>query len=85
NHPNLFGRATTVSFTLAAPADVSLAVYDIAGHRVRALESGHRAAGDHEVRWDGRNEDGLAVANGTYFLKLEAGDQVAAAKLNIIR
>ena len=85
NRPNPFGRATTISYTLNQPADVTLSVYDIAGHKVRLLESGHRTAGEHEVRWDGRNEAGHDVASGTYFLKMEAGDKVAAAKVNVIR
>jgi hypothetical protein len=85
NHPNPFGRATTIAFSLSRPSHVTLAVYDIAGHKVRTLESGHHSAGDHEMRWDGRNEAGRAVANGTYFLRLEAGDEVTAVKMNVVR
>ena len=85
NHPNPFGRATTIAFSLSRPSHVTLAVYDIAGHKVRTLESGRRNAGDHEMRWDGRNEAGRAVANGTYFLRLEAGDEVTAVKMNVVR
>ncbi len=85
NHPNPFRSSTTVAFTLERPADVLLAIYDIAGHRVRTLESGRRTAGDHELSWDGRNETGRDVANGIYFMKLEAGDQVAVSKVNVLK
>ena len=85
NHPNPFGRATTIAFSLSRPSHVTLAVYDIAGHKVRTLEEGHRTAGDHEMRWDGRNEAGRAVANGTYFLRMEAGSEVTAVKMNVVR
>jgi hypothetical protein len=85
NHPNPFGRATTIAFSLSRPSHVTLAVYDIAGHKVRTLEEGHRTAGDHEIRWDARNEGGHTVANGTYFLRLEAGGEVTAVKMNVVR
>ena len=85
NHPNPFGRVTTIAFSLSRPSNVTLAIYDIAGHKVRTLEKGNRTAGDHEIRWDGRNQAGRTVANGTYFLRLEAGGEVAAVKMNVVR
>ncbi|MBN2565781.1 MAG: T9SS type A sorting domain-containing protein [Candidatus Eisenbacteria bacterium] len=85
NHPNPFGQSTTVTYSLERPADVTLTVYDIAGHRVRSLESGRRTGGSHEIRWDGRNDSGRQVANGTYFLKLETGEQVKVSKVSVLR
>ena len=85
NHPNPFGGSTSITYTLAGPSQVTLAVYDIAGHMVRTLESGARVAGEHEIRWDGMNDAGRRVANGTYFLRLEAGEQVTARKMNLVR
>ena len=85
NHPNPFGGSTSITYTLAGPSQVTLAVYDIAGHMVRTLESGVRVTGEHEIRWDGMNDAGRRVANGTYFLRLEAGEQVTARKMNLVR
>ena len=85
NHPNPFGGSTSITYTLAGPSQVTLAVYDIAGHMVRTLESGARVAGEHEIRWDGMNDAGRRVANGTYFLRLETGEQVTARKMNLVR
>jgi photosystem II stability/assembly factor-like uncharacterized protein len=83
--PNPFRDRVLVSFRLAAPSEVRLEVYDVAGRKVRALESGRRSAGDHEVRWNGRSDSGAEVANGTYFLRLRAGDQTDVVKLSVLR
>jgi flagellar basal-body rod modification protein FlgD len=64
---------------------VTLSIYDVAGRVVRTLEAGSRGAGLHEVRWDGRSEDGRVVAAGTYFAALEAGGEVVTAKLNVLK
>ncbi len=85
NYPNPFRPSTTVAYRLSRPSTVSLSIYDVAGRVVRTLESGSRAAGLHEVRWDGRNEDGRAVAAGTYFAALEAGGEFVTAKMNLVK
>ena len=85
SHPNPFRGETTVSFTLSTPSTVTLGVYDIAGHRVRKLASGPSGAGSHEITWDGRNDAGLAVANGTYFVRLETGGDVRVGKMTVMR
>ena len=85
NHPNPFGASTVVTFSLARPAPVSLAIYDLAGRRVRLLLEGERGAGGHEIRWDGRNDRGGAVASGVYFARLSAGGAASTARLNLVK
>lgn len=51
-HPNPTRGAATVAFTLAAPADVRLALFDALGRRVAVLADGPRPAGRHDVALD---------------------------------
>jgi len=74
-HPNPFNPSTTVAFTMAHTAAVRLALYDLQGRRVRLLVDGVQAAGRHQVRWDGRTDDGMRAASGVYFARL-IGDGV---------
>jgi len=85
SRPNPMTERAHIAYTLTRPATVSLAVYDVAGHLVKQLETGARGAGEHEVSWDGRNATGHGVANGTYFLRLDAGGDVKAHKVSVLR
>lgn len=72
--PNPFRGETGLEFTLAAPAGVRLAVYDVLGREVRVLARDLRfGAGTHRVAWDGRTRDGRTVGAGAYFVRLSAG------------
>ena len=83
--PNPFTPQTAISFRLTETRHVRLAVYDLRGRLVRRLVDETRSAGDHEVRRDGRDEEGRAVAAGVYPVRLQAGEVRSAAKLLVVR
>ncbi len=88
NYPNPFNPETWIPYQLSKPAEVSLTIYDIHGHVVRALDLGHQTAGTYQSRsraafWDGRNEYGEPVASGLYFYTLTTGDFTATRKMLI--
>ena len=74
NSPNPFAMRTSIGFTLARAGRVRLAVYDVAGRRVRELVQGERAAGRHDVPWDGRDDAGRSVRAGSYRYRLDLAD-----------
>jgi YVTN family beta-propeller protein len=84
-HPNPFGPRTAVSYFLPEPRTVELAVYDVSGRKVATLESGHRGAGEHTVRWDGANSRGRPAATGIYFVRLTAGTETRSIKTALLR
>lgn len=83
--PNPFNPQTTVRYTLPVAGTVSLQLFDVRGHLVRTLADGVRPAGPNEVRWDGCNHDGQAVASGTYFVRLTAGELQQVKSLLLVR
>jgi len=79
-----------VTFTLSVPAVCSVRLLNIAGRTVRAIEQGRsRPAGVNAVVWDGRNDTGSSVPNGTYLVAVEAasddGTKVQAIGSLLIR
>ena len=56
-------------FALAGDEAVTLEVFNVAGRRVATLVQGGRAAGEHEVAWDGTTASGHAP-RGVYFARL---------------
>ena len=88
NYPNPFNPETWMPYQLAAPAEVTLTIYDMNGGIVRRLEMGHQAAGVYQnhsraAYWDGRNGRGESVASGLYFYTLRAGDFTGTRKMLI--
>lgn len=83
--PNPFNPETTIGYALPAVTEVELSVYDALGQRVRVLVSGTKAAGVHQVTWDGRGQTGEAVGTGVYFCRLQAGDQVQVRRMVLLK
>lgn len=85
NHPNPFNPSTTLAFSLAQDAEVTLRIFDVCGALVRTLVDEHRAKGVHRIRWDGTNEAGAPVASGVYFYKLVAGSFSDTKKMTLLK
>lgn len=83
--PNPFNPSTTISFDLARPGSVTLAIYDLRGARLRTLIRGPLPAGQHRVTWQGRDERGLAVGSGIYVISLTADGTTQALKALLLR
>ena len=64
---------------------VTLAIYDVAGRRVRELAGGTWTAGDHDVVWDGRDARGRASASGVYFARLVTPERTETRSLVLVR
>jgi hypothetical protein len=77
--PNGDGYRDTseVGFDLSEPASVSFMVVDAEGTEVRRIVVGRRLAGDakHRFTWDGRDDDGNVVADGTYRMRVVRRDE----------
>jgi flagellar basal-body rod modification protein FlgD len=53
-------------FNLYQNADVIINITDASGETIKTLHEGTQASGAHLVEWDGTDEDGKAVEDGTY-------------------
>ena len=85
SHPNPFNPHTTLAFDLPRAGPVTLAVIAADGTRVRTLMQGWRAAGHHEVAWDGRDASGRAVASGVYLCHLTGASGTTAHAVTLVR
>lgn len=66
-----------VTFAIALPhaSRARVQVLDVTGRRVANVFDDALTAGEHTLRWDGRDASGRAVESGRYFLQLQVGDQ----------
>jgi flagellar basal-body rod modification protein FlgD len=74
------GKASPITYTLPQDASsVVLQVYDANGALVKTMNKGAQKAGDQQAIWDGTDEQGRTVPDGTYTVKAVAtGPQGAA-------
>jgi hypothetical protein len=79
--PNPFVQGTTINYQLPQAGLVNLAVYNIAGQRVRTLVSQNLPPGYYSQVWDGRNDGGRALSAGVYIVRLNASGRSASQKI----
>lgn len=74
--PNPSRGVSRLRFALSRGGPARLEVFDVSGARVRRLAGGDHAAGEHEARWDGKDDQGRRVRPGLYFARLEAEGRI---------
>lgn len=84
-YPSPFNPCTTIAFDLAQPGPVQLRIFDLRGQLVKTLLAETLPAGRHEVRWDGRDDDGREAPSSVYLSRLEAGGESAVGRMTLVR
>jgi hypothetical protein len=85
NYPNPFNPATTIGFMIPVPENVSLAIYNATGQKIRTLVDAPMPSGAHRVVWDGLTDAGMHVPSGVYLYELRAGTFRDAKKFLLMR
>lgn len=85
NYPNPFNLQTEIRYGLPQDARVKLVIYNILGEKVRVLVDEYQPAGERNVVWDGKNDNGDVVASGIYLYRLEAGSFTKTAKMSLLK
>lgn len=85
NFPNPFQKTTTFFYSLTdqTTEPVEISIYTVSGKKIRTIrETDSQVINYREITWDGRDENGEAVANGVYFYRLKAknGGQIIEKK-----
>jgi hypothetical protein len=90
NFPNPMKDNTSFMFRLAgsdSPGKISIKIYTSAGRMIKHIRTDAQI-GDNIISWDGRDDDGDFISNGTYIYKLIIeGEEAATAvqKLVVLR
>ncbi len=80
NYPNPFNPSTAIIFRVPRLTDVTLAVYNMLGQRVKTLVDRPYGRGTHLVHFDA-----TGLPSGVYFYRLEAGSFTATQKMLLVR
>jgi hypothetical protein len=84
-YPEPARDGVTLEWSLARSGPVTLAIYDLAGRRVRTLTDGEEDAGLRSTRWAGDDDAGVKLAAGFYIVRLRTLDMVQSKTVRIVR
>ena len=85
NYPNPFNPNTTVRFALKESAHVKIEVFNILGQKVKTLVNNQMNSGNHNVAWNGLDDNKRPVASGVYFYKMQSGDYSNTRKMILMK
>ncbi len=88
NYPNPFNPSTSIRFRVpqsSSPLYASLKIYNTRGQLVRTLVDEDKLPGNHQVIWNGTNNDGTEVASGIYFYQLQFEGRKLTKKMLLLR
>lgn len=85
NYPNPFNPSTTITFALPKQSLVRLDVYNILGQKVKSLIDQILPAGEHQIDFDGRDEDHQWLASGIYFYRISADEFNQSRKMILLK
>lgn len=69
-YPNPFNPLTTIKFHISKISDITIAVYDVLGRKIKTLLDSNVIPGTHSLTWNGTDTFNNKVNTGIYFVSL---------------
>ena len=85
NYPNPFNPTTKINFSIEQDKQVELTIYNLKGQKVKQLINDQLPAGQHEIIWNGKDDNGKQAASGIYFYKMKSGDYQQSKKMLLLK
>ena len=85
NYPNPFNPSTTVRFSVPVTGQVKVSIYNTLGQEVRTLYDNVTERGTKEVRFDGKDKNGITLSTGMYLYRMTAGSFVQSKKMMFLK
>lgn len=80
NYPNPFNPTTTIQYALAKPGQVTIALFNVLGQKVRTLVDEFKPAGEYAIKLDANG-----LASGLYFYNIKSGEFAQTRKMIIMK
>ncbi|PID27997.1 MAG: hypothetical protein CSB55_06565 [Candidatus Cloacimonadota bacterium] len=89
SYPNPFilsrHQGSTISYSLPKATPVEISVYNIKGQKVKQLANENNRSGNHQIYWNGKDDNNQPLSSGIYFYKLKTPKTTSANKMLIIK
>ena len=80
-YPNPFNPQTNIRFSLVQEAPVEVVIFNLRGQKVRNLLSAQKAAGFHNLEWNGLDNSGMPCSSGVYTVQVRIGTEVYSKQM----
>jgi hypothetical protein len=84
-YPNPFTEVTNIRIHLSEAGPVMLKLYNSLGQEINVLADRHFEDGTHTLLWDGTDMSGSLLPSGIYIYRIQAGEEVSAGRIQLIR
>jgi hypothetical protein len=81
NYPNPFNNETIIRFKINNGSKIELSIYNILGEKIRILANEYFSEGNHEIKWNGKDEYGFNVSSGLYICKIIVNEKANYKKI----
>ena len=76
---------TTIFYNLESDSRVELTIYNLKGQKVRSLVNELQPKGNHQVAWNGRDDNNKSVASGVFFYRMKSGKFSSTKKMILLK
>lgn len=81
NFPNPFNPETTLKYRIQKQQQITLEIHNLLGQKIVTLTKGVKTVGEHTVKWNGKDELGIAMPSGIYLAKLKSTQNIPIQKI----
>ncbi len=85
NYPNPFNPSTTIQFSLKEKSMVNIDVYNIKGQLIKNLTHSLFVSGNHQILWNGQDNNNHKVGSGVYFVKMKTNTYSNIRKIILLK
>lgn len=85
NYPSPFNPSTNIKFRISETGNVSIKIYNVLGKEINLLVQENLPSGEHNIRWDGKDNLGSPLPSGVYFIQMIAGSYQKTIKTILLK
>ncbi|RLC56633.1 MAG: hypothetical protein DRH89_05255, partial [Candidatus Cloacimonadota bacterium] len=76
---------TNIRFAVTNAGNISINIYNIKGEQIKTLVNGVYPVGEHNVVWNGKDNNGKIVSSGVYFYHMLSKEYSSTRKMILMK
>ena len=84
-YPNPFNSTISIPLEIPEQSIIKVSIMNLRGEEIRILQNSFQPKGYKEMIWDGKDDRGLEVSTGLYFLIVEYNKMFYSKKMVLLK